>query len=170
MPFLVWDSPRGRVVFEITRSLSVLGREPGCEDQVDRLLRREHLVGQDEPALLGRECHEDHVPPERHPRAVQGEERSEVQDAPGLGVQCPPAVDEAVVLQLVQDRKLIGLFAAVEADAHIVQVTYRIALIAREAHHHFDLVLATLHALDFLAIKSGAHLAGKIGARACFSQ
>jgi len=46
MPFLVWDSPSGRVVFELTRSLSVLGRVPGCDIAVEEasVSRRHALV------------------------------------------------------------------------------------------------------------------------------
>jgi hypothetical protein len=49
MPFLVWDSPRGRVVYEITRSLSVLGRDAGCDLQLEEtsVSRRHALVEMD---------------------------------------------------------------------------------------------------------------------------
>ena len=48
-------------------------------------------------------------------------------------------------------------------DAHIVQVAHGISFISRETHHHLDFVLTTLHALDFLPIKAGAHLARQVG-------
>src|SRR5699024_4279805 len=97
-------------------------------------------------------------------------------DAPRLGyflVDPPGDADRALTVEAADDRRAVadldvghgpeGHFRAVgRANAHGFQVTLRGALLARVAHHHADVVLAALNALDFLAEEGLTNLARQI--------